>query len=255
MVDYLDAVIRNSQRFADVLEQADLAAPVPSCPDWTIADLAWHLAEVHQFWAYIAGELATDPSTYPEPTRVADDRLHANFVEQSTRLIEVLRNGNPDDACWSWHQGGGSVGWVLRRQAHEALIHRVDMELAAGEHSPIDPDLAADGVDEILMVMIDGLPDWASFEPNDTRAAIETRGRRWTLQFGQFTGTSTRTGKSYDEEIMQVVDAGDVAATISGDPVAVDLWLWGRAPATELTVTGDLSLVDKIRAMAAEDTQ
>ena len=39
------------------------------------------------------------------------------------------------------------LGWVRRRQGHEALIHRVDAEQAAGLASSIDPGLAEDGIE------------------------------------------------------------------------------------------------------------
>ena len=42
------------------------------------------------------------------------------------------------------------LGFWTRRQAHEALIHRVDVELAVGAPSAIEPRLAADGIDEML---------------------------------------------------------------------------------------------------------
>lgn len=38
-------------RFDAVLAEADPAAPVPACPDWTALDLLWHGAEVHEFWS------------------------------------------------------------------------------------------------------------------------------------------------------------------------------------------------------------
>ena len=44
-LDLLAAVRAESARFADALEATDPAAPVPTCPDWTAADLLWHLAQ------------------------------------------------------------------------------------------------------------------------------------------------------------------------------------------------------------------
>ncbi|WP_238993563.1 hypothetical protein [Nocardioides caldifontis] len=58
-----------------------------------------------------------------------------------------------------------TVGYIRRRQAHEALIHRLDAELTAGTVTALDPTLASDGVDEALDVMFGGCPPWGSFEP------------------------------------------------------------------------------------------
>ncbi len=43
-----------------------------------------------------------------------------------------------------------TAGYIARRQAHEALVHRLDAELTVGDRTPLDPRLAADGVDEAL---------------------------------------------------------------------------------------------------------
>ena len=32
-----------------------------------------------------------------------------------------------------------TVGFIRRKQAHEALIHRIDAEVAAGNRTPMDP--------------------------------------------------------------------------------------------------------------------
>ena len=35
-------------------------ARLPSCPDWTVADLLWHLTEVHDFWRTVVAEQLSD---------------------------------------------------------------------------------------------------------------------------------------------------------------------------------------------------
>ena len=50
MLDYLTQLDHATERFARVLTEGDLKAPVPPCPDWQLADLGAHLGEIHQ-WA------------------------------------------------------------------------------------------------------------------------------------------------------------------------------------------------------------
>ena len=50
-MDYLDEIRRESDRFYAAAAAADPSVGVPSCPGWDIADLVWHLGEVHWFWA------------------------------------------------------------------------------------------------------------------------------------------------------------------------------------------------------------
>ena len=118
---------------------------------------------------------------------------------------------------------------MLRRQAHEALVHRVDAEQTAG--LPVtDPGvaLAADGVDEMLGVMVSGLPAWATFTPDGQRVRLlaTDAGREWVMAFGRFHGTSPTTGKEYDEECGELVGGApwegedeDVTATVAGSGV------------------------------------
>ena len=57
---------------------------------------------------------------------------------------------DPADEAWHW-SSDHPVGASIRRQAHEALIHRLDAEETARARSPpLDPALAADGVVEAL---------------------------------------------------------------------------------------------------------
>ena len=73
----------------------------------------------------------------------------AAFDEASQALVAALREADPDDAAWTWSKDQ-TVGFILRRQAHEALIHRLDAELTAtGHFSELEPALAADGVEKV----------------------------------------------------------------------------------------------------------
>ena len=67
--EYLAVLQRADTRFADAAAQTVLAkgwaARVPGCPDWSLADLVWHLAEVQHFWAWMVRTRA--PAVIPAP--------------------------------------------------------------------------------------------------------------------------------------------------------------------------------------------
>ena len=146
---YLDHIRTESARFREVLADCDPTARVPACPDWDAADLLWHLAGVQAFWADVdpdpaggrrrglRGEAAARPETY--------DGLLAAFDEHSAALVDALAAADPADEAWHWSDDH-TVGASFSRQAHEALIHRLDAEETAGTFTPLDPALAADGV-------------------------------------------------------------------------------------------------------------
>ena len=258
-IEYLSHLAADGAGFAAALERADRAASVPCCPDWEARDLLAHLTRVHWFWNEIVTRRAahpdeTDDEFEPAPS---DEALLAQYREGLDVLVETLRRTDPDVPVWTWDENGTTVAWVRRRQAHEALIHRVDAEQTAGTVGPIDRTLAADGVDEVLRVAIAGVPSWGEFTPDGAtlRLARTDGDGHWGVAFGRFTGTS-RSGREYDLDACTVgMDAADPDALIEGSAAALDLWLWGREPVEKLTVTGDRSLAGRLRSLAAEATQ
>jgi uncharacterized protein (TIGR03083 family) len=190
---FVETIQIESARFADALASVAPDAAVPCCSEWRAADLLWHLTEVQHFWGSIVEGLLSDPGDVPELDRPSDDDLGALFVDRSERLVRVLAAADPYDECWSWDEhGGGSVAWVRRRQAHEAAIHRVDAEQAAGRDlSGIPVDLAADGIDEALTVQTSGIPAWAEFVPSGGTMEMYARDadRAFGLESGRMVGS------------------------------------------------------------------
>lgn len=260
MIDYIGAIRSESARFHDLISRTATDAPVPSCPGWTVADLAWHLSEVQHFWGSIVDGLLRDPESVQPINRPTDGELAGLFQRLSADLVEAVERRHPDDGCWSWRDSGRSVGWVLRRQAHEALIHRIDAELAGGGTFDVDPELAADGVDEMMSVFVDAgkCPRWATYEPDGSTAIIEIDGgsASWMIDLGRIMGTSPNTGRAVDDQALRlIVEVDDPNAVLRGSGTDTDLWLWGRGPLDRLTVEGDPGVTGKIRAAAVAATQ
>jgi len=264
-MDHLAVIRHESALFLDAVRAADPTARVPACPDWDARDLAFHLGEVQSSWARSVGPVpgaGLPGDDAPQVPRPDDDALPAFVADGTARLVAALDGRDHAEACWSWHPDGGSVGWVARRQAHEVLIHRVDAEQTAGRPvTGVDDTLAADGVDEVLRVMVDGLPDWATFTPDGTGVVLtaqSARPRSWVLALGRFTGVGPQSGTRFDEDCAQLVgpDAAPVdVARVVGDPWALDRWLWGRGDLDGLRVDGDEAVVARFRTAVAEATQ
>lgn len=145
----MGALRRDGEAFAETLAGVPMDAPVPGCPDWTAADLWWHLTEVQDFWRFLVAARATAPDAYPDPVRPADDELAAAYVAGLDELIATLA-ATPDDVeVWSWTPDH-RAGWVVRRMAHEAAAHLGDAQQTAGQDASMDAELASDGIDEFL---------------------------------------------------------------------------------------------------------
>lgn len=260
MIDYVEAIRRESARFLELVSAAPPDSPVPSCPGWTVADLTWHLAEVQHTWASVVADLLLDGSDVPDLDRPADEALADLMSRESAALVDAVSSRNPGDECWSWSPDGRNVGWVRRRQAHEALVHRVDAELAGGtSRIDIDEALAADGVDEILTLFMDAsdIPDWSSFAPAGSVVEIGIDGldSSWCAELGRFQGTSPASGNTYDEEAVRLIEPRPADATIRGSAGALDRWLWGRGTLESVSVRGDAAAAAWIRSAASHATQ
>jgi uncharacterized protein (TIGR03083 family) len=258
-LDHLAHLRADSARFAAVLRETPADRPVPSCPAWQADDLLWHLGKVQSFWATIVRDALDDPSTVQPSERPTDRQgLVTFFAEASDELQRVLAGVDPSAPCWTWSEDQ-TAGFVRRRQAHEALIHRIDAELTADvEHAPIDRLLASDGVDEALRIMFGGAPPWARLELDGDatlRVASTDDDRSWWITLGRFDGTSPETGTTYDDEPAIDVAATDpgtpAAATLHGTSADLDRWLWNRPVDGEVRLDGDPAVAAAFRGLIA----
>ena len=138
-----------------IISHGDPELPVPSCPDWTLRQLATHLGRVHRWAAEIvsSGTAEAIPmKAVPDGIPPADQAGQADWLlAGAQRLTEAIRAAG-SDSVWAFGSLAPATFWA-RRQAHETMMHRVDAELAAWLPVELDPELAADAVDEWLTVM------------------------------------------------------------------------------------------------------
>lgn len=265
-LDHLGAVRRESERFHACLVDADPTARVPSCPDWDAADLVWHLTEVQLFWGAIVRDRLTDPSA-AEEAKPARPEAYADLLDLNRRatadLVAALDAAPPDAEVWTWSDDT-TAGFVLRRQAHEALVHRLDAELVAGDATPFDAALAADGVDEVLTVMFGGSPEWSTWTPGPRRGELrcDDTGDRWVVELGSWSGVSPGSGTEYRDEagftVRRIpVDAIDPGADfgISGAASDLDAWLWNRPTSGTVTTIGSPDVLTQFQGILAAGVQ
>ncbi|WP_188838307.1 maleylpyruvate isomerase family mycothiol-dependent enzyme [Flexivirga endophytica] len=257
--DFLTIIHDESARFRAAL--ADAADnTVPTCPDWSTDDLLWHLTEVQWFWGTIVSQNVADPEGLDHPQRPEGrDAILVAFDDASHALQDTLRTTAPEDRRWMWatDEALHTAGYIRRRQAHEAIVHRVDAELTAGhEVSAIDPELAADGIDEVVDVMYGRDHPLVTFHPSDgsvLELVATDVDRRWILQLGR--ETASIDGEDIDDANFRPAPNATPVATISGTAADLDLWLWNRPTAGKLVGTGDQQTLDAINEVLAEGMQ
>lgn len=248
--EYLRHLRSESARFREVLSTTAPDTHVPTCPAWDAADLLWHLTGVQHFWGSIIAGRPAGPEALEELERPASyEEMLGMFDVASARLADALESAPPEEKAWSWSQEQ-TVGFTFRRQAHEALIHRLDAELAVGKVTPLDATLAADGVLEVLDIMYGGCPPWGEFHglPHHLRVDLTDTGDTIWVQLGRFHGTDPD-GVVHDEDDISVVpDPGvEPDAVISGPAGVMNARLWRRGDGDSLHVSGDLGIVDHFR--------
>jgi uncharacterized protein (TIGR03083 family) len=218
-----------------------LDRPVPICPPWDVREVVAHLATVYDH-KVIAMRLGRQPM---EGEWVTDEPFGKNTVEwfgdEHAKLLAELAAHKPSDHAWSWWEPDQTVGFWYRRMALETVVHRVDIEAQFGPPSAIDPALAVDGIDEVLMVMLAGEDEAA--EPSRGKIEVQAGDSAWSVVL---------------EDARTVVTPGrrtSPGAVLSGDPAALFLYLWGRGPIDALTQQGDGSLIAAMRVRVAAATQ
>ncbi|MCH6161149.1 maleylpyruvate isomerase N-terminal domain-containing protein [Streptomyces marispadix] len=160
---YCAEIIEQTRLFRDTLKGVKLDSRVPTCPDWTVRDLAVHLGNGHRRAAEVVRTRATSflavddipghggPPGVPEAHVAPDAYAEAlsNWLSESAQLVsDELRVAGEESPAWTFTGDRHAAFWA-RRRTHETLVHRVDAAAAAGSSpgEPADEADAADGAD------------------------------------------------------------------------------------------------------------
>lgn len=152
MEDPLILLGREMAGFAELAGHVGGDEPVPACPGWTTGDLIAHVGAVHRWAAAIvlSGERIAD-----EPVPIVTEPLDEWYAGNATALVAALQAVDPDEPTPNFARIDEFAGFWPRRQLHETAIHRVDLLQALGRPEftwDIDPEVAADGIAEVVRV-------------------------------------------------------------------------------------------------------
>jgi uncharacterized protein (TIGR03083 family) len=210
----------------------DPAAPVWEGLGWDRTELLSHVAFV-QTWARTQLRAGTE-----ERVRFSDidsmptgEALREHFTEGAEDLVQLLTDMDHtvDWPTWAGIQPGS---FYSRRMAQEVTVHRWD---AIG--GPIDGELAADGVLEMLELFVPRLPAerFGSVTGSLHLHATDVEGE-WLIHLGK-EGITFELGHA----------KGDVA--LRGQAGDLVLWCWNRVPVDDrFEVFGDTALLDTWRS-------
>jgi uncharacterized protein (TIGR03083 family) len=235
--DHVRQIRSDGERFGSALDGADLESAVPTCPDWTVRDLAFHLGSVHRWaTAYVRDGLDV-PDADLEVTAgplPSDGRLAGWFREGVAALASGLRDASDDLSCWTFLDAPSPRAFWARRQAHETAIHRVDLEGVAGSVGAFPPTFAADGIDELLFGFL-GRPGRAPKVAGPVTLRLEAvdAPRTWNV------GLTTERFDLASDGPFEGADA-----VVRGTASDLYVLLWNRGRSDGLEVRGDASALD-----------
>jgi uncharacterized protein (TIGR03083 family) len=241
---------RSTAFLAAVASAPSLDVPVPTCPGWTLFDLAQH---VGMGWRKAAAIVAAGPADTPPATSAWDDganaprereALQAWLTESVEQLANTLRGAGPDRGCWTWwgdSQSPQTSGAVARHQVQEVAVHTYDAQHTLGAPQPLPDEIALDGVEEFEFTCCATTVAWPH-EP----AVVDyyaTEGRSWRLLLSRDGARVAGLPASATGEAPEPVDAS--AQGSANDLVLV---FYGRIPLDSLKLEGDRRIFDQLIA-------
>ncbi len=217
---YLGSITSDTASLAATITDETLDADVPTCPGWTLRDLAHHLGEV-QRWARLAavtGAPPQDDAIDPPPAPGPDEaRALQEWLTSGARaLVDAMRDLDPAAPTWHPFPVPKVAGVWPRRQAHEVAVHRWDAQRAVGEPGDDFP-LAADFVAEYFEVIVPRVIDRDGRTPpvGRLRVRLTDAGTEWTVD-------TTERDVRFTASAAADVDLPEL--TGSADDVVLALW-------------------------------
>jgi uncharacterized protein (TIGR03083 family) len=236
-LEHCDLLEAEIARFAALVETASPSLSVPSCPGWTVRDLTLHLGTIHRWAEHLVRVRASGriPSAEMGPD---EGPVDGEWIRRGgATLVGTLRASEPTDSMWAWGSDQHVRFWS-RRQLHETLVHRFDLELATGARPSIAAHVAADTIDEFL----GNLAEAAYFSPK----VANLRGSGENIVFRATDTQSAWTVELHPDRFDVLIGEHSAAARVSGGAVSLTLVLYRRLSLTdsEVDVEGTNELVD-----------
>lgn len=234
---------------------------VPSCPGWTMTVLVLHMGSIYRLvnnrvanrerelapyterftpddWARVL-HLDREWTQLAYKESIPEDRplppWLIDWLEEGARQLEdTFRPIDPDERIGTWWPPDQRAGFWLRRMAHETAVHRWDAQNAVGREQPIGAELARDGIDEIMDVI---LPS----ERSDS--AVPANGESY--HFHQTDGDGEWAVRFEPEGLRVTRGPASAGLAVSGTASDLLLFLLGRVPSDRLENAGDTALLSR----------
>ena len=218
-----------------------LDVQVPTCPEWTVADLVGHLAALFG-WVRrtVASGVAEAPEKYEEWSGEGD--VLAAWTDEYVELLATLDAVDPEAPAWNWAPLPKKAVFWHRRMAHECAVHRWDAQMASGMAEPIEAKLASDGVTEVLDTW---LPAGRRKGPTDLAGVVALHATDLDqVWYVRLRGPGVAL---LDTDTLLDDDDHHERATARATASDLMLALYGRVPFDALELGGEVRLLEALR--------
>ena len=206
-----------------------LDVAVPTCGDWQMPQLLTHVASVYHRVATVVGERATTAVPWNQPPDDVADPI-AYLSDALDEVVQALSEADADTPVWNWSPEPQVAWFWARRMAHESAVHRFDAQRAHDVAQPIAADLAHDGLDELVDVILPRVIDRDHPTLPVATFAFVAGEDSWNIELDGAKATRDETAKAPD-----VIARGTTSALL--------LAAYSRVPWTSLEIEGDASLL------------
>jgi uncharacterized protein (TIGR03083 family) len=210
--------------------RAEPDAPVESCPGWDRRTLVKHLCAPYG-WATAQAEAGSEERRgFKDAARPGDGVDVFEFFEGALERVVTALGAMDVSATWPTWAGPRPGAWFPRRMAHETAVHRWD---AAG--GPFDPDLAVDGIDELLdeFAPLLGADRFGGRASSVHLHTTDTDAGEWLITLGPDALIAERRHAKGD-------------AAVRGAASDLYLWAWNRVPLDDrFEVLGDRAAAER----------
>ncbi|AKU15465.1 maleylpyruvate isomerase family mycothiol-dependent enzyme [Luteipulveratus mongoliensis] len=242
---YLKAVVEQTNTLANWVNGKDAAAPVPTCPEWNLADLVDHVGSTQRMVAMLVGEQMSEPSKafagyVPAPTDSAE--WGAWLTGTAAEAKQAFESVADDAPVWDPSGAAAGVPFWSRRLFGEVCVHRADAAAALGTTYELAPELAVEAAEDWLDTMTS-----RGYWENREGFADAMRGDGQTLHFHATDAPGEWLARREQDQVALERTHADADVAVRGPAADLMLVLSRRRPlsaAPALEVQGDPALFD-----------
>ena len=243
--EYLKAVVEQTGTLAQWVDGRDAAAPVPTCPRWTLADLVDHVGSVQRMVTMLVGERMTEPSrAYAGyvPGLADPAQWRTWLTDGAAEAEQAFASVSDDTPVWDPSGADAGVPFWSRRLFGEACVHRADAAAALGTRYELEPEPAVAAIEDWLDTMTS-----RGYWENRPDFADAMRGSGQTLHFHATDASGEWLARRESDMVVLEHTHTQADVEVRGPASELLLVLSRRRPlkaAPTLDIQGDRALLD-----------